>query len=208
MASVLPALLLCLFVQCVPTYTKQLCMLENAMMGGSFNLSITPKYYMPNTKYNVTIEGSASDVMVALSASYNSTSFGIWTNNAENCSGILQTSGGTTTEMWTSPENMTNMEVSVTFKAYVKISGNMTYAMNKTIKTAPMITPTPTPMKNVTMSGNMTTAGNMTQQTTKSTNMTTTAATVKPTSGAITFKRLDGFAIMLLLCITIRELLL
>lgn len=186
MASVLPALLLCLFLQCVASH-KHLCMLQNATDGGEFTVTISPEYYQPNKNYSVTISGIGTDIDVALSVSYNNSDFGVWMNKAANCTGIYGKRNLSFTEMWESPDIM-NIAMPVEFKAYIKI-GNMTYFRSKSLS-VPMTTVPPTTMK-----GNMTTLGN-------NSTMTTT-----PTAGAITFKPLGGFASILLLFISVRDLL-
>ncbi|GCB67979.1 hypothetical protein scyTo_0015180 [Scyliorhinus torazame] len=141
--------------------------------------------------YNVTVSGgNVSDTKVALHASYNGTHVGVWTNTNANCSGVYGTKSLPFTEMWTSPSN-NSIKDSITFKAFVMF-GNMTYYKSLMLASAPMTTVPPTTIPPSTMGANT----------------MTSAATVKTTSGAITFKPLGGFASILLLFISVRELLL
>ncbi|XP_072449291.1 uncharacterized protein [Chiloscyllium punctatum] len=213
MASVLSALLLCLFLQYASADSQTPCMIENAMMGGSFSLMIYPKYLMPNNKYNVTVNGTGTNVMVALSASYNGSSIGNWTENAENCQGIYGSRNLSFTEMWKSPESMMDTHGSILFKAFIKMSENMTYVMNKTLRLAP--TNNSTTMKTSTPYSMTTTPYNMTttpyNMTTTPYNMTTTpyvmTKTTENSASAITFKSLNGIISTFLLFVTVRELL-
>ncbi|XP_078055009.1 uncharacterized protein LOC144479867 [Mustelus asterias] len=188
MASVLPALLLCLFLQCVAS-DKPLCMLQNATDGGEFTLTISPEYYQPDKNYTVTVNGTGTNLDVALSASYNNTGFGMWMNKAANCTGVYGIRSLPFHEIWKSDDSM-NITWPVEFKAYIKV-GNMTYVMSKSIPSVSMTTAAP-----MTTNG---TFGNMSTMTYASTSMTT--------AGAITFKPLGGFASILLLFISVRELL-
>ncbi|XP_048418325.1 placenta-expressed transcript 1 protein-like [Stegostoma tigrinum] len=216
MASVLSALLLCLFLQYAASDLHNLCMIENATMGGSFSLMIYPKYLMPNTTYRVTVNGTGAMVMVALSASYNGSSVGTWTNDAENCAGVYGSKNLSFTEKWMSPKSMMNMHSYVLFKAFVKMSENMTYVMNKTLRMAPTMTAMPitqtTAAYNKTTTVYMsTTPYNMTttpyNMTTTPYNMTTNFKTTTTSTGAIIFKPLSGIISMSLLFVTVRELL-
>ncbi|XP_060702973.1 uncharacterized protein LOC132829654 [Hemiscyllium ocellatum] len=214
MASILSALLLCLFLQHASAHSHTPCMIENAMMGGSFNIMIYPKYLMPNEKYNVTVNGTATNVMVALSASYNGSSIGNWTGNANTCQGILGTRNLSFTEMWMSPESMMDAHNYILFKVFIKMSDNMTYVMNKTLKSAPTSSSTPT-MKTPTPDRMTPTPYNMTttpyNMTTTPRNMPTTTYAMTRTTGnsasAITFKSLNGIISTFLLFVTVRELL-
>ncbi|XP_048471465.1 placenta-expressed transcript 1 protein-like [Rhincodon typus] len=223
MASILSALLLCLFLQYASSGSLNLCMIENATMGGSFSLMISPKYLMPNTTYKVTVNGTGANVIVTLSASYNGSSIGNWTNNTENCAGIYGRGKLPTTEGWMSPKSMMNMHSNVLFKAFVKMSENKTYVMNKTLRialtttavsntqTTAVYNKTTTAYNKTTTVYMTTTSYNMTttpyNMTTTPYNMTTTITTANNSAGVITFKPLSGIVSMLLLFGIVRELL-
>ncbi|XP_051896074.1 placenta-expressed transcript 1 protein-like [Pristis pectinata] len=135
MASILPVLLLGLFLQCTPSYSKHPCMLENAVGEGNFNVTVSPHYYKPNTTYNVTTSGMGSKVAVTLTAYMNGSSIGTWENeneNVTNCAGVTREGSLPITERWTSPNDIASY---VNFRACIMM-GNATYCHNKTIKKA------------------------------------------------------------------------
>ncbi|XP_067827106.1 uncharacterized protein [Heptranchias perlo] len=255
MASVLPVLLFCLFLHCLPTYRGELCMLSSTNgTNNSFSLMVMPEYFKPDMTYNVSISGPESVVTVALSASYKYKAVGEWANNSPNCSGVAGKRNLTLTEKWISPSNNNNTDIEIKFRAYIQTLGNQSFVMDKIIKQAPAPTNASSTSDNYTMSTsmpvtgnmtytNMTTTGNMayinmtttghmaytnmtttghmaytnmtttghmayTNMTTSSPKMRSTVEAVMTTAGAITFKPLGGFASMLLLFITVRELLL
>ncbi|XP_059812743.1 placenta-expressed transcript 1 protein-like [Hypanus sabinus] len=137
MASILPVLLLSLFLQCTPSYSQQaICMLENATDKESFTFTISPAVYKPNTTYNVTVSGLQNEVKVALSASMNNSIIGTWENNTSNCSGILKETSSNLEARWTSSsENYAYVE----FRAYAMMD-NKTYFQTKMINSSDTMT--------------------------------------------------------------------
>ncbi|XP_072886267.1 uncharacterized protein [Hemitrygon akajei] len=205
MASVLPVLLLSLFLQCTPSYSQQLCKLENATNKESFNFTISPAVYKPNTTYNVTVSGLQNEVKVALSAAMNNMAIGTWENNASDCSGILKETSSNLEARWTSSsENDYNVE----FRAYAMM-GNETYFQTKMINSSDTMT-------NMTTMNNTSTTpmtshdkskmtSPMTHMTNSMTTQTTTAMKTTSSNAAgmiIGFKSLHAFTCMLLLLVT------
>ncbi|XP_072885657.1 uncharacterized protein [Hemitrygon akajei] len=225
MASILLVLLLGLFLQCTPSYSQTLCMLENAQTGKDFNFSVSPLQYKPNTNYTVTISGLQYNVSVVLSASMNNSTIWTWEKTALNCTGILTEMSVSLVEQWTSSsENNSNVE----FRAYITM-GNVTYLKTIILQSSSNMTTMnneATTPKTTHASSNMTTMNNeaTTPKTTHGNNNTTSSminntTTQISTSAAkkstpqnaagmvIGFKPLYAFTCMLLLLVTAPELL-
>ncbi|XP_072350789.1 uncharacterized protein [Scyliorhinus torazame] len=178
MASVLPVLLFCLFLQCIPTYSESPCMIANGTSADQFDLTVDPGAYMPNTEYNVTISGIETQVRVALSAVMNGSSFGSWMDNSSMCQGIYENRNTSMKYVWTSPGYPAN---NVKIRAYVKVSNKtyfLQYNLTNSITTA---TPNTSPS-----SGAMTTSAASNASPATGTMTTSAASNASPSSGAMT----------------------
>ncbi|XP_078282734.1 uncharacterized protein LOC144608634 [Rhinoraja longicauda] len=131
MASIiLPALLLGLFLQCAPTYAQlKPCKVVNATTGGDFNITISPKYYMPYTHYAVNVSGFGVNATITLSAHFDGLAVGNWTNGSTTCDGIEGVRSMYTTEEWVSPMNIT---------AYVNIRAFVSFVNGTYVKIMPL----------------------------------------------------------------------
>ncbi|XP_078055311.1 uncharacterized protein LOC144480032 [Mustelus asterias] len=181
MASVLPVLLFCLLLQHTPAYSENLCMFPNGRTGNLFNLTVDSTDYLPNKTYHVTIFGTHVQVEVALSAVVNGSSFGTWTGNSANCSGILETRNVTKTNMWTSPADMS---VNVTISAYVKTSDG-TFLLTALLSSKQMTSMASTAISEPSTSstGSMTSTA-ISEPSTSSTGSMTSTATSKPNTAS------------------------
>ncbi|XP_055516602.1 uncharacterized protein LOC129712313 isoform X1 [Leucoraja erinacea] len=207
MDSVLPALLLVLFIQYAPTYSQlPACEIENATMGGDFNLTIYPMYYKVYIHYNVTVSGFGENATIVLSSYFNGSAVGMWLNNATDCDGFKGNRSMYAMEQWVSPFVIGDY---VKIRAFV-YTMNGTYVKSLTLKQMPMTT-TPTTTEVPTTTTPTTTEVVITTKPmgttvymSKATGTTTTAATTTPNSApGISSKPLLAFVCMLLLLVTV-----
>ncbi|XP_032905666.1 uncharacterized protein LOC116991281 isoform X14 [Amblyraja radiata] len=196
MASVLPALLLGLFIQYAPTYSQMSpCKIANATMGGDFNLTIYPMYYKIYTHYNVTVMGFGENATIVLSSHFNGSAVGKWINNATDCDGFKGIRSTYAMEQWVSPFNISDY---VNIRAFVYMM-NGTYVKNIALKQMPTTTTPPT-TEAVNTTKPMSTT--MYMSTTTITTRTTTVTTPNSAPG-INSKPLLAFVCMLLLLVTV-----
>ncbi|XP_069751039.1 placenta-expressed transcript 1 protein-like [Narcine bancroftii] len=157
MASIVSVLLLGLFLHGVSSEPRNICKLENSVMGGNFTFTVSPDIYKPNTTYTVTISGFQNNTMVALSAYSKNESVGMWQQNSSDCYGVIGVRNEFASEKWTSPDSIENY---VKIRAYINKMGNGSYVMDKILHkgsnmTTPMMNSTYTPTMNSTYTPTM-----------------------------------------------------
>ncbi|XP_078282735.1 uncharacterized protein LOC144608635 [Rhinoraja longicauda] len=161
------------------------CKVVNATTGGDFNITISPKYYMPYTHYAVKVSGFGVNATITLSAHFDGSAVGNWTNGSTTCDGIEGVRSMYTTEEWVSPMNITAY---VNIRAFVS-SMNGTYVQIMPLKQMPTTAP-PTTTK---------------AQSTTMVAVTTSppATTTENSAPGMSSKPLQAFVCVLLLLVTV-----